>query len=231
MTRHLNVVLVDGPKDHGPGEHDYPAWKSVWEELLSAADNVTVSTAREFPNDEQLATADVLLFFQKGSFEPDRPAKLDAFLARGGGAVYIHWAVNGNDAVQEFSKRIGYASWGGKISYRHGPLTLDIHNTDHPIVRNFDQVSLYDESYWKLTGQPQDVTLLATSVEDGTATPQMWTTEKGKGRVFVSIPGHYNWTFDDPLFRILLLRGIAWTAHEPVDRFNELVTPGARMTR
>ncbi len=231
LTRHLNVVLVDGPKDHGPGEHDYPAWKSVWEELLSAADNVTVSTAREFPNDEQLATADVLLFFQKGSFEPDRPAKLDAFLARGGGAVYIHWAVNGNDAVQEFSKRIGYASWGGKISYRHGPLTLDIHNTDHPIVRNFDQVSLYDESYWKLTGQPQDVTLLATSVEDGTATPQMWTTEKGKGRVFVSIPGHYNWTFDDPLFRILLLRGIAWTAHEPVDRFNELVTPGARMTR
>lgn len=231
FTRHLNVVLVDGPKDHGPGEHDYPAWKSVWEELLSAADNVTVSTAHEFPNDEQLTTADVLLFFQKGSFEPDRPAKLDAFLARGGGAVYIHWAVNGNDAVQEFSKRIGYASWGGKISYRHGPLTLDIHNTDHPIVRNYDQISLYDESYWKLTGQPQDVTLLATSTEDGMPTPQMWTTEKGKGRVFVSIPGHYSWTYDDPLFRILLLRGIAWTAREPVDRFNELVTPGARMTK
>ena len=230
-TRPLNLVLVDGPKDHGPGEHDYPAWKSVWEELLSAADNVTVGTAHEFPSDKQLAAADVLLFFQKGSFEPDRPAKLDAFLARGGGAVYIHWAVNGNDAVQEFSKRIGYASRGGKISYRHGPLTLDIHNTDHPIVRNFDQLSLYDESYWKLTGQPQDVTLLATSTEDGMQTPQMWTTEKGKGRVFVSIPGHYSWTFDDPLFRILLLRGIAWTAHEPVDRFNELATPGSRMTK
>ena len=171
------------------------------------------------------------MFFQKGSFEPDRPAKLDAFLARGGGAVYIHWAVNGNDAVQEFSKRIGYASWGGKISYRHGPLTLDIHNTDHPIVRNYDQLALYDESYWKLTGQPQDVTLLATSTEEGMQTPQMWTTEKGKGRVFVSIPGHYSWTFDDPLFRILLLRGIAWTAHEPVDRFNDLATPGARMTK
>ena len=230
-TRPLNLVLVDGPKDHGPAEHDYPAWKTVWEELLSAADNVTVSTAHEFPNDEQLAAADVLMFFQKGSFEPDRPAKLDAFLARGGGAVYIHWAVNGNDAVQEFSKRIGYASWGGKISYRHGPLTLDIHNTDHPIVRNYDQLALYDESYWKLTGQPQDVTLLATSTEEGMQTPQMWTTEKGKGRVFVSIPGHYSWTFDDPLFRILLLRGIAWTAHEPVDRFNDLATPGARMTK
>jgi putative heme-binding domain-containing protein len=230
-TRPLNIVLVDGPKDHGPGEHDYPAWKQAWQELLAAADNVTISTATQFPSDEQMTQADVLLFFQKGSFAEPRRAKLDAFLARGGGAVYIHWAVNGDDDVQEFAKRIGYASWGGRIGFRHGPLTLDIHNTDHPIVRNFEQIQLYDESYWKLTGNPGDVTLLATSVEEGMATPQMWTHEVGKGRVFVSIPGHYSWTFDDPLFRILLLRGIAWTANEPVDRFNELVPIGARMAR
>jgi hypothetical protein len=51
--------------------------------------------------------------------------------------------------------------------------------------------------------------------------------ELGKGRVFVSIPGHYSWSFDDPLFRLLLLRGIAWTARESVDRWNDLVWPGA----
>ena len=229
--RPLNIVLVDGPKDHGPGEHDYPAWKLAWEELLSAAENVTVSTASEFPNDEQLAGADVVLFFQKGSFDGPRPEKLDAYLKRGGGAVYIHWAVNGNDQVEDFSKRIGYASWGGRIAYRHGPLTLDIHNTDHPIVRNFEQLNLYDESYWKLTGKPSDVTLLATSTEDNMPTPQLWVRDHNPGRVFVSIPGHYSWTFDDPLFRIILLRGIAWTAKEPVDRFNDLVPIGARMSR
>ena len=49
--------------------------------------------------------------------------------------------------------------------------------------------------------------------------------------MFVSIPGHSGWTFDDSLFRILLLREIAWAAHGPLDRFNELVTPGARMSR
>ena len=53
--------------------------------------------------------------------------------------------------------------------------------------------------------------------------------ERGKGRVFVSIPGHFSWSFDDPLFRILLLRGIAWAGREPVDRFNELALPGARI--
>ncbi len=230
-TRPLKVVLVAGPKDHGPGEHDYPAWQRVWEELLTAAPDVTVMTAWEFPDDQQLAEADVLLFFQKGSWPTERAEKMDAYFARGGGAVYIHWAVNGDDQVKEFARRIGMASWGGRISFRHGPLSLEIHNTDHPIVRNFDQIQLYDESYWKLTGEPGDITLLATSMEDGMATPQMWVKEHGKGRVFVSIPGHYSWTFDDPLFRILMLRGIAWSAHEPVDRFNDLVTPGSRMSR
>ena len=70
---------------------------------------------------------------------------------------------------------------------------------------------------------------LATGREEDREQPLFWTTEPGKGRVFVSIPGHYAWTFDDPLFRVVLLRAIAWTAREPVDRFNELVWPGARI--
>ena len=227
--RTLNLVLVDGVKDHGPGEHDYPAWQRTWTQLLRAGKNLSISNAREFPSDEQLAAADVVIFFQKGSFDGPRPGKLDQFLAKGGGVVMIHWAVNGNDQVKDFAQRIGFASWGGRIKYRHGPLTLDVRNPEHPIVRNFDRVQLYDESYWELTGEESSVTVLATSTEDGVPTPQMWVRQHEQGRVFVSIPGHYNWTFDDPLFRILLLRGIAWTAGEPIDRFNELVPLGARM--
>ncbi|MDP1798333.1 MAG: hypothetical protein Q8K78_12655, partial [Planctomycetaceae bacterium] len=44
-------------------------------------------------------------------------------------------------------------------------------------------------------------------------------------------PGHYSWMFDDLLFRVLLFRGIAWTAKEPVDRFNNLVWPDADISR
>lgn len=47
--------------------------------------------------------------------------------------------------------------------------------------------------------------------------------------MFVSIPGHYTWTFDDPLFRILLLRGIAWAGKEPADHLLDLATVGARI--
>ncbi len=229
--RPLNMVLVAGNKDHGPGEHDYPAWQIQWGQLLAAAPNVTVSAAWDFPSDEQMAASDILIFFQKGAWNDARAKKLDAYLARGGGAVYIHWAVNGDDRAAEFSNRIGLASKGGSIGYRHGPLTLEMHNTDHPILRNIDQLKLYDESYWKLTGDVKNVTLLGTSTEEGAATPQVWAYEKGPGRVFVSIPGHYSWTFDDPIFRVLLLRGILWTAKEPVDRLNELVPLGARLAK
>ena len=91
------------------------------------------------------------------------------------------------------------------------------------------RLHLHDESYWNLTGDPKKINLLAGGVEYGESRPLFWTLEPAKGRVFVSIPGHYAFTFDDPLFRVLLLRGIAWTAREPVDRFNSLVTPGARI--
>jgi type 1 glutamine amidotransferase len=71
--------------------------------------------------------------------------------------------------------------------------------------------------------------VIGRGVEDGQPWPQLWVGEPGRGRVFVSIPGHYAWTFDDPLFRLLVLRGIAWSARQPVDRLNELVWPGARV--
>jgi hypothetical protein len=31
------------------------------------------------------------------------------------------------------------------------------------------------------------------------------------------------------LFRVLILRGIAWAGREPVDRFNALIWPGANL--
>jgi putative heme-binding domain-containing protein len=227
----LTIVLVAGKKDHGPGEHDYPAWQIQWGQLLAAADAVEVDAAWGFPNDDQLAQADVLVFFQKGDWNDDRQAKMDQFFDRGGGAVYIHWAVNGNDRVDDFSERIGLASRGGRIAYRHGPLALNVHNTDHPIMRNIEPFQLYDESYWRLTGNPQNITLFASSVEEGVSRPQIWSYDRSAGRVFVSIPGHYNWTFDDPIFRTIMLRGLAWSADQPIDRFNELVRLGARTSK
>jgi putative heme-binding domain-containing protein len=229
-TRPLHIVLVAGTKDHGLGEHDYPAWQKVWAELLSAADDVRITTAWEWPQAQDFRSADVIVFYQRGTWTPERARKIDAFLARGRGLVYIHWAIEGSPDAPGFARRIGLASLAAQTRYRHGPLDVTFAaGRGHPVARNFDQVHFHDESYWGLVGDPKQVRLLASSTEEGQPRPQFWTLEPGKGRVFVSVLGHYAWTFDDPLFRILLLRGIAWSAGEPVDRFNSLATMGARL--
>ena len=226
----LHIVLVAGPKDHGPGEHDYPAWQEVWKRLLARTPNTTVDTAWEFPSQEQIDKADVLIFYQRGRWDKERAAAIDPFLARGGGCVYIHWAVDGQGGQEEFAKRIGLASLGGAIKYRHGPLDVDFTlGKYHEIGRKFDRVKWVDESYWELTGDPKKINLLATCEEEGQPQPLFWTVGELGGRVFVSIPGHYMWTFDDPAFRLLLLRGIAWAGGADPDRFNDLVWLDARV--
>jgi type 1 glutamine amidotransferase len=226
----LRIVLVAGAKDHGKGEHDYPAWLNVWSKLLAEAPRTEIDTAMDFPSADQIDKADVLVFYQRGLWDADRAAAIDPFLARGGGLVYIHWAVDGRGQEAEMARRIGLAAHGGQIAYRHGPLHIDFApGKKHPVARNFDAIDWVDESYWKLTGDPQNIHLIGTSREDDAPQPQFWSVEQDRGRVFVSILGHYMWTFDDPAFRLLLMRGIAWAGHRNVDRFDSLITLDARI--
>lgn len=227
-TRPLRIVLVAGPKDHGPGEHDYPAWQKSWAELLSAASETTVEMAWQWPSAEQLASADVLVLYQHGGWQADRAAEVDAFLARGGGLALIHYAVDGGADPAGLAERVGLAWQAGASKFRHGALELRF-APGHPITRNLGVSRFHDESYWGLARGGNDVRVLASGVEDGAEQPLFWVAERSRGRAFVSILGHYSKTFDDPLFRIVLLRGIAWAAGEPVDRFNVLVLPGARV--
>lgn len=228
--RPLHVVLVTGRKDHGPGEHDYPAWGVMWRRLMGLADAVACSVADDWPNRQQLEQGDVFVFYQQGQWTAERAHDMDAVLQRGAGLVYIHYAVDGGQDAPGFAQRIGLAWQGGRSAFRHGELELGFDSPwNHPISRNFTTLHLHDESYWQLVGDRERVQVLATGLEGGAPQPLFWTLQPSNGRVFVSIPGHFSWTFDDPLFRLLLLRGTAWAAGESVDRFNDLIWPGARI--
>jgi len=226
----LRVVLAGGPKDHGPGEHDYPLWLRRWSALLATDASLAVETADGWPSARQLESADVIVMYSNNpGWDAAKAGELDRHLARGGGLVLIHYAVDGHQSVDALASRIGLAWREGRSAFRHGPLDLDFTGSKHPITRGIGGLRLVDESYWNLVGDPGSVDVLGAGKEGGEPRPLFWTRSQGKGRVFVSIPGHYSWTFDDPLFRVLILRGMAWTAGEPVDRFNELATLGARI--
>jgi putative heme-binding domain-containing protein len=227
----LRILLSAGPKDHGPGEHDYPLWQKRWTKLLALAEGVTVTTAWEFPAEQQLAAADVTVFFSKNpGFNPRTAMLLDDYQKRGGGLVYLHWAVNGDEHAAVLAERIGLAGGRLGVKFRHGEFDLVFPKPDHPVTRGFPTLHFTDETYWAMQGDPARLQILGTGVEEGEPRPQLWALERGKGRVIGCIPGHYNWTFDDPLFRILVLRSICWTGkQENVDRLGELATVGARI--
>ncbi|OAI57683.1 hypothetical protein AYO49_06465 [Verrucomicrobiaceae bacterium SCGC AG-212-N21] len=189
------------------------------------------SSCLGFPSASQLDAADVSVFYSRNQgWDLNAAALLDKYQARGGGLVYIHFAVEGGKHALPFAERVGLAF--SFSAFRHGP--MDLVFTDaaqaHPITRGFSKIGFLDESYWKMHGDTKRLGILATSLEENEQRPQLWTLERNSGRVFGCIPGHYTWTFDDPLFRLLVLRGISWAAkQEDVDRLSELCTIGARV--
>ncbi len=228
-TRELKIVFVAGKKDHGKGEHDYPRWREVWSRLFTLAEKVSLELAEEWPDAAQWQRADAVVFYRRGDWSEARARDFDAFLARGGGATFIHWALEAGEAAPALATRLGLASNRAQTKFRHGPLDLIFDpTTQHPIARNFGRVSFHDEIYWNLVPASETpVHLLASAADGGTMHPQAWTQEPPTGgRIFVTLGGHYSWNFDDPLFRTFLLRGIAWSAREPVDRFNNLIEAG-----
>ncbi|MFA6562518.1 MAG: ThuA domain-containing protein [Verrucomicrobiia bacterium] len=203
----------------------------------AGAENVEVCCAWSWPTDEQFASADVIVAFCYLSWTDHHKRQLKQYLERGGGLVLIHsatWTKPKADA--EVAALVGV---GGFTRYRHGPMQVDIAAADHPICRGLPpKLSFLDEPYWPPTPTlaGDRVTTLAVSREkpdkDSEQTspqPMFWTCPTGRGRVFGCVPGHYTWTFDDPWFRLLLLRGIAWAGGEPVGRFDSLALRGARV--
>jgi len=221
-NRNPTIVLVASKQDHGPGQHDYPAWQKNWMTLLGEARGVTVVGAWEWPTQEQFGKADVLVFYYwNHDWSAERYQQLDDYQMRGGGIVVFHSATIADKEPEKLAERIGLAAQPGPTKYLHTPIILDfLAPTNHAITHGFRQLNLLDEPYWPMIGDTNRIEVLATADMDGEARPIVWTFQKGKGRVFASIMGHYTWTFDDPLFRILALRGLAWAAGEPAHRFD-----------
>jgi type 1 glutamine amidotransferase len=225
-TNRLKIILVASKQDHGTAQHDYPAWQKNWHALLTQSTRVIVEDAWLWPAPEQFEHADALVFYYwNRDWNADKMSQLDGFLAKGKGIVVLHSATIGNPMVDQLAERIGLASDSVKTKYLHTPIDLKIVATKNPIMRGFPkQIHFIDEPYWPMIGDTNKIELLATASQDGADWPIMWTFQKDKGRVFASIFGHYTWTWEDPLFQIIVLRGIAWAAGEDPASLESLAT-------
>jgi type 1 glutamine amidotransferase len=254
--RPLTILFAGGAKDHPPKSHSHDVLPKRWQVLLGGAGpgdeavtnmyrphaeadraliaagspRVKALSTLEWPTEEQFATADVMMLYQHPKCLSDvkHQQQIEMFLNRGGGLVLSHYVLwNASLAVADL---LGLAK-GKDSQYKHKVVTLKMPEPRHPIMHGLpDTFTIADECFWNLQGDRSKLTALATSDESVgdkiSAEPVIWAHEHGKGRVVASTLGHFDWTFDDPLFRTILLRGIAWTAGESPYRFDSLIARG-----
>lgn len=192
------------------------------------APGVSVIKAQQWPSSEQFEAADVVVAFCYLKWDSGRLEQLGRYLARGKGFVAIHSATW--TKPKPSADVAAVTGVGGFQYYRHGIIKLQIDTPDHPICVGLPrEIELNDESYWPATPEPNlpGFTVLASSAEQikpgaNVVRPHVmfWTGQPGAGRVFGCVPGHFTWTFDDPYFRLLLLRGIAWAGGSSPYRFD-----------
>ncbi len=213
----LRVYIRAGEKTHGPGEHDHPRFLEEWTPLLRER-GCAVDGSLAFPSAEALARTDVLVMYaaEGGSIHGDERARLDAYLARGGGIVVLHDAVCGDDP-HWFKTVVGGAWEHGHSKWQHGEMGLYFADREHPITRGVSNFDFVDEIYWDLHLDPGAHVLANAFHTPFDVTPQMWVYEKDAYRAFVSIQGHYHASFSHEAWRTLLLRGIAWAGGRDAD--------------
>ena len=254
--RPLTILFAGGAKDHPPKSHSHDVLPKRWKVLLggagpgdeavtnmyrpqveadralitSGSPHVTALSTLVWPTEEQFATADVIMLYQNPQCWKDAShlPQIEAFLNRGGGLVLSHYVLwNASPALADL---LGLAK-GADSKYKHKVITLKLPEPRHPIMHGLpDTFTIADECFWNLQGDRSKVSALATSDETVgdkvSPEPVIWAYERGKGRVVASTLGHFDWTFDDPFFRAILLRGIAWAAGDSPYRFDPLILRG-----
>jgi type 1 glutamine amidotransferase len=146
------------------------------------------------------------------------------FLKSGGGLVLIHFA---NGAFHFSLPKAGAADWpeyrqivrrvwdhqAGSGHDAFGPVTVRIAPVKHAITQGLKDFEVTDELYFNQAGKEPIVPLItAHSRVTKRDEPLAWTYEYGKARVFQTLLGHSENTYEAPAAGAMLRRAVIWTA-------------------
>ena len=246
LSRDIRILWLYGPEDHGGGEHDYVRIKELFVPMLRSIPRVTVEEAYRFPSPAQFDRADLMIqFLHLPDLTNEQLDMFQGFVDRGGNVVSIHESciIRPVERATRLAKCIG-CSWRGNKNSHWGKFSHDYPlflKTEHPAFAGLPKsVRLNDESYWDLLrGDNVEIIGTIASKTNRASTPfagilksegargeAFWTYTSGKGRVFGTTTGHYTYTYYDPMYRLILFRGLAWCLREDPAPFMPLVFHG-----
>jgi type 1 glutamine amidotransferase len=236
----------------GQNGHDWRATTPVLREMLENTGRFEVRVTEEFRGGGQatLTPYDVVIlnYYDKNRPElrwgsPSDTALLD-YVRSGKGLVIYHFSLAAFNGWAEYEK-LSAGNWrpnNGHHSAKHD-FTVKVTDADHPIVRGLPAAMPQpaDELYANLKWQPAgSYHVIATAWDDhalyngkarqptpgsGLDHPMLWTTQSGKGRVFVTALGHDVPAIRTNTFVATFVRGCEWAATGEVTISETLPAP------
>jgi type 1 glutamine amidotransferase len=254
----VKIVLLAGPKSHGPGDHEHFAGMVLLSDMLKQTPGVAPVMAREgWPKNENIfdGAKCVAIFSDGRGGHPlvqnagKRLDLLQPLIDKGVGFVCLHYAVDYNPKPNE-GERV--QKWlGGYYDVR---ISINPHwlgdfkeLPDHPICRGVTPFKQQDEWYYNMNFLPdaKGLTHILKAVPpDGTrgtadakkypgrAETTAWAYERpdgGRSFGFTGGHSHKNWANDD--YRRLVVNAILWTAKVEVPKEGAKCDPPAQLNR
>jgi type 1 glutamine amidotransferase len=240
----VRIYIWAGLKSHWAGQHDYPQFLADWSKILTEHGAV-VDGALHAPSRADLERTDVMIIYKGDAayLSDEQKAALGDYVKRGGGLVSLHDSLCGPDPAY-FATLVGGAKKHGEVNYTLGaPISYTVADSADPIMKGMSNFTIYDEAFYNMTwARDPSIHVLASTVIPGTPSagthkgevvPQIWSYEHTiaggqPARAFVWMQGHEYANFANYQIQQMLLRGIAWAAHKPIDTLVDYVPPPER---
>jgi len=231
----IKVVLVAGPRSHGPGDHEYLAGLVMLAEMLKQTPNLFPVMVREgWPKNEKIFEgAKSIVVFSDGRgghplAKPGRINLLQKHMDKGAGFVCLHYAVDYDPKDGERVQKWLGGYYDTRVSVNPFWMADFKELPDHPICRGVKPFKQNDEWYYNMNFVPDGKGLthiLKAVPPDGTrgtadakkypgrAETTAWAYERPDGgRAFGFTGGHSHkfWANND--YRRLVVNAILWTA-------------------
>ncbi|MBI5010141.1 MAG: ThuA domain-containing protein [Bacteroidia bacterium] len=211
------------------GGHDYK--KEQFNEMMNSLGTNISYQVEEFPAafsmflPENRDKYDVLVFYHMWqSITPDQAKAFADCIKKGKPLVALHHSICAFDDWPEYFNIIGGKYFhkptevGGKTypacSYQHDlNFTVNVADKKHPVTKDVDDFSVFDETYKGYYIEPGVKPLLTTS-EKTSETIIGWTKNYGRARVVTLQSGHDVPTFENPGFRKILSQAVVWVYND-----------------
>jgi len=224
------LMLGQSPDGHPWSTHEYMSGLGILAKCLQDVPGLQMVIERaDEPwerGPELIDGADgIVVFLSQGAKwiqqDPARLAAFQAFQARGGSLVVLHWGMGCVEAryIDAFVKLFGGCHGGPDRKHKVVRVRAEAASSDHPIVNGIGGFDVEEEFYYalKFVKPAGTVTPLLKVSIDGNTETVAWSWQRSDGgRSFGFSGGHFHRNWKLPEYRRLVSQGILWTLDLPV---------------